>query len=230
MIQNITLGDVSVEIELPDICPNCGLGITAKFLTYHSATEIPYVGVIFECPACKKIGFAEYELVLRREYSYFTGTTIDSKDIFVNTVAVYPTRIIKSLLPESIKNFYPEFYEIYNQAHIAEQNNLHKIIGMAYRKALENLVKTYLIETFPDEQDDILSESLGKSIGRITYPKIQVLAKAASWIGNDETHMVKKNPDWEVKDMKGFILALCHLILAEKVADNAVDMITASSG
>lgn len=41
--------------------------------------------------------------------------------------------------------------------------------------------------------------------------------------------MVKKNPDWEVKDMKGFILALCHLILAEKVADSAVNMITASN-
>ena len=229
MIQNITLGNISVEIELPDICPSCVLGITPRLLTYHLASERSYLGVIFECPICKTIGFANFVLFTEETSAWVADLKGNNDKVFSRRIAVYPKTVQPPAIPETIKNYYPEFYEIYNQAHIAEQNNLHKIIGMAYRKSLENLVKNYLIETFPNEQENILKESLGRSIARISYPKIQSLARAASWIGNDETHMVKKNSDWKVKDMKDFILALCHLILAEKVVDSATNMLTAGS-
>ena len=88
-------------------------------------------------------------------------------------------------------------------------------------KELEILVKNYLTEREPCDMQAILNESLGKSIARIEYPRIKALAKIAAWIGNDETRTVKKNPDLSVPDMKNFILALCHLILAEKVGDEA---------
>lgn len=98
---------------------------------------------------------------------------------------------------------------------------------MAYRKALEELVKTYVTENYPAEAQTIAAESLGKSISRIEYPRIKALAKVAAWIGNDETHLVKKNPDLSVADMKNFIVALSHLLVAERVGNEAVALITA---
>ena len=229
MLKILPINDFRTEFDLPDICPNCGLGIIPTFLGYSHATSAPYVGIIFECPSCKKIGFANFFLYTEKTSAWVADLKNGDDENFSKCIAVYPEKIYTPTIPKAMKNYYPEFYEVYSQAHIAEQKNLDKITGMAYRKALENLVKNYLLETFPDKHDEILDESLGKSISRITYPKIQSLARAASWIGNDETHMVKKNPDWEVKDMKGFILALCHLILAEKVANSAVNMITVST-
>ena len=97
---------------------------------------------------------------------------------------------------------------------------------MAYRKALEILVKQYLIQQTPNEKDNILSEALSHSIARISSSKIQSLAKAISWIGNDQTHMIQKHPDYNVPEMKRFMLALCHLIIAEHIADEAIDFIS----
>lgn len=97
---------------------------------------------------------------------------------------------------------------------------------MAYRKALEILVKQYLIEQTPNEKDKILNEALGRSIERISSTKIQSLAKAISWIGNDQTHMVQKHPDYNIPEMKRFMLALCHLIIAEHIADDAASFVS----
>lgn len=228
MIKMIQFTDTSVEFDLPDICPHCGLGIVPNFLGYAHSYERPYVGVIFGCPSCKKISFASYELSVKNSSAWTADLNNDGNPIISSRIGIYPQRIYSPKIPDEIKNYYQEFFEIYTQAHIAEQNNLHQITGMAYRKALENLVKNYLIEKFPSLQSEILNEPLGKSISRIEYPNIQSLARAASWIGNDETHIVKKNSDWKVSDMKGFILALCHLILAEKVSFSAFNMVTSN--
>lgn len=121
---------------------------------------------------------------------------------------------------------YPYFFQIYEQAAEAESHGLDKISGMAYRKALEILVKQYLIKQTPDEENAILNETLGKNINRISFEKIRVLAKAISWIGNDQTHAVQKHPDYNVPEMKRFMLALCHLISAEYVADEAAGFVS----
>lgn len=163
-------------------------------------------------PSCKKLFFCKFQL-------YFEDITEQLKSY---DRKIYPNCKILIPLPKEIATYYPKFYEIYSQSAKAENYNLNEITGMAYRKALENLVKTYLAEMYPDEISDILNEPLGKSISRISYPKIQSLARAISWIGNDQTHMIQKNLNYNINDMKAFILALCHLILAEKEADKAL--------
>nr|WP_054756717.1 hypothetical protein [Liquorilactobacillus satsumensis] len=52
-------------------------------------------------------------------------------------------------------------------------------------------------------------------------PRIQTLAKAAVWIGNDETHFVKIHSEKDLKDMKGFLSAAALYISAELKADEA---------
>lgn len=227
MIKSLQLADCTININVPDICPNCGIGIVPNILSWNKATETGEIGIIFECPACKRIAFSTF-VIPRSKNTSWTGINSDY-EIETIRIAVYPLLINSPPIPKDIKEYFPDFYEIYTQADIAEQCNLHKIIGMAYRKALELLVKGYLVMNNPSDEENILAESLGKSIARIPYPKIQALAKAASWIGNDETHTVKKNPDWKVEHMKKFILSLCNLILAEKASDEAINMINSCS-
>lgn len=224
MIKAISLrgsqGEVDVELDLPDVCPHCGIAMRPEFVSYGLSPASSEVGVIFYCPSCKEIGFSAFRLFTKGVSSWVADFANPKEEVIAERIAVYPSKRKLPPIPKEIKAYYPDFYEIYAQANYAEQINLNKIVGMAYRKALENIVKTHLIETYPTNKEEILKEPLGKSIARIEYSRIQKLAKAASWIGNDETHMVKKNEEWNVADMKKFMLALCHLILSEKVSDS----------
>lgn len=171
--------------------------------------------VILSCPICKKLFFSVYSI--HREY--------DNK-LYSSNIAVHPYQQSKPQIPREIKQYYPYFFQIYEQAAIAEKHGLNKITGMAYRKALEVLVKQYMINQFPDDENNILNEPLGHPIARISSAKIHSLAKAISWIGNDQTHMVQKHPDYNVPEMKRFMLALCHLVIAEHIADDAASFIS----
>ena len=51
----------------------------------------------------------------------------------------------KKIFSDTIKGVSSSFEEIYNQAYCAEQLSLNQICGTGYRKALEFLIKEYLI-------------------------------------------------------------------------------------
>ena len=212
-----------IDFELPNICPNCGTGMRPTYSTCTVFEETPEIGITFLCPECRKLSFVVFTIMVQKPSVWVADLSPEDK-IFSKRVALYPTKYIKPQIPDDMKKYFPDFYEIYAQANIAENRNLHQITGMAYRKALEYLVKQYLIEKKPDEKSKILVETLGQSISRLDYPIIKNLARAASWIGNDETHIIRKYPDKDINDMKRFINSLCHLILAEKVAEEAEQM------
>lgn len=69
---------------------------------------------------------------------------------------------------------------------------------------------------------------LGKVIDKYLndFPKLQNLAKAASWIGNDETHYIRRHDDKDIRDMKQFIKSASHFIVANYDADLAEDFIS----
>ena len=73
---------------------------------------------------------------------------------------------------------------------------------MGYRKALEFFVKEYVTKNLYNgkEKDSILSEPLGETIERLENPLLQSISKASSWLGNDQTHMVQKHPEYGVDD------------------------------
>ena len=58
----------------------------------------------------------------------------------------------------------PTFCEIYNQSYSAEQLGLDQISGVGYRKALEFLIKDYLISLNPENEETIKKKSLGNCI------------------------------------------------------------------
>ena len=116
-----------------------------------------------------------------------------------NYILVQPNAVPKvRTFSEIINSISSNFTEIYNQAFHAVQTSLHQICGVGYRKALEFLIKDYLISKETDEQviEGIKKKFLSNCIQEnVQNENIKSVAKRAVWIGNDETHYIRKWAD-----------------------------------
>src|SRR5690606_5384417 len=121
----------------------------------------------------------------------------------------------------SIEEISPSFVQIYNESYSAEQQGLIEICGVGFRKALEFLIKDYSILNNPSEEDKILKMRLANCIkDYVSDERIKKVAKRAVWLGNDETHYVRK---WETKnlqDLKKLIELTVHWIEMEKLTES----------
>ena len=128
---------------------------------------------------------------------------------------------------ESIENLSPTFCDIYNQSSSAETYNLNQIAGMGYRKALEFLIKDYCIYRHNNDEQKIKSMFLSQVIEKyVDSDKIKNLSKVSAWLGNDETHYVKKFDDKDINDLKKFINATVYFISYDLVSDTADDLVS----
>ena len=83
---------------------------------------------------------------------------------------------------------------------------------MGYRKALEFLIKDYA-KYLGVGKEDVEKSSLSECINNfIDEPRIKAAALASAWIGNDETHYVKKYEDKNLSDLKEFIECVVYYI------------------
>ncbi|EOS8006309.1 DUF4145 domain-containing protein, partial [Enterococcus hirae] len=130
---------------------------------------------------------------------------------------------IKVDLPENIEKVSPTFVSIYTQATKAASEKLDQIAGVGYRKSLEFLIKDYAILNNPEDKEKIEKMPLGTVIEKYLtdFPKLQKLAKAATWLGNDETHYVRKHTNKDIRDMIAFIKSASQFIAADYDADIA---------
>lgn len=77
---------------------------------------------------------------------------------------------------------------------------------MGYRKSLEFLIKDYCSYKFPSDIAKIQSMLLGQCINEyIDDDQIKKLSKVSVWIGNDETHYIRKFEDKDINNLKRFI-------------------------
>jgi len=108
--------------------------------------------------------------------------------------------------PELITKISPNYVKIYNQAFIGEENSLIDICGAGYRRALEFLVKDYIIYKKYGTEEEIQNKLLARCISEhIKDEDIKDMAKRAAWIGNDETHYFRIWKDKDLKDLKNLI-------------------------
>ena len=127
--------------------------------------------------------------------------------------------------PQQLKQLSPQFVKIYNQAELAENTGLTEICGIGYRKALEFLIKDYAIHKKPDASEEIKNKPLVKCIEQyIDSNSIITLAKRSAWIGNDETHYVRKHEELDFTDMKTFIEAAQYFISMDLVVEKAASI------
>ncbi len=206
--------------ETVDKCPICNSSIApvGKSKFFNSDSKMYFF--MFECPACNK-GFITH-------YNYTNERKIKN-DISYNMLKLvnsYPKVPELHQFDENIKKLSSNFCEIFNQAYVAEQMNLNEIAGIGYRKALEFLIKDYCIDKNKEQEEKIKKEPLSQVITNyILSDKIRNLAKASIWIGNDETHYVRKYEDKDIKDLKRFISATVAYITYELIADSAQEFV-----
>ena len=109
----------------------------------------------------------------------------------------------------------------------AEVDGYDTLVGIGLRKSLEFIIKDFLIQKFPEKADEIKKKLLGQVIiDYIDDPILQKLAQATSWIGNDETHYVRRHTDKDLQDLKKFLNATIRYIeyqLTIMDAQNLVD-------
>lgn len=206
--------------ETVNKCPICNSSIAPveKSKFFNSDSKMYFF--MFECPACNK-GFITH-------YNYTNERKIKNNISYnmLKLVNSYPKVPELHQFDENIKKLSSNFCEIFNQAYVAEQMNLNEIAGIGYRKALEFLIKDYCIDKNKEQEEKIKKEPLSQVITNyILSDKIRNLAKASIWIGNDETHYVRKYDDKDIKDLKRFISATVAYITYELIADSAQEFV-----
>ena len=133
---------------------------------------------------------------------------ISSTKYYISTELLYsaPSHFEKQNFPECISNLSPSFVKIYNQSLEAEHHNLDEIAGIGYRKALEFLIKDFLIFHEHKEMSKVNPTALGNCINTmIDNPQLKIAASRATWLGNDQTHYEQKYTDKDINDLKRLI-------------------------
>jgi hypothetical protein len=160
---------------------------------------------IMICPNddCSRAFIAYYTIYLNNKDTTFTGRTS------IGT-------LVSKSFSESIKVISPQFVIIYNQAYASEQQGLFEICGVGYRKALEFLIKDYTISKNEEAKEKIEKAPLAEVIKKyVDDSKIKSVATRAVWLGNDETHYLRKWEGRDLQDLKRLIDLTVHWIEME---------------
>ncbi len=195
----ISIGGVVVGRDRePDTCPLCHHAISPKehvsTVTGPPSAEDRLLECVFQCPRreCGQLFIARY-----RRFRRFDGVRISFGEF--EMVELVPTNPKPAGIPKEVGEISPNFVTIYEQAIAAESYGLDQIAGAGYRKSLEFLVKDYCILKQPGAAEEIKKSWLGQCIGSwVEDAKVKGCAKRAAWLGNDETHYLRK---WESKDI-----------------------------
>ncbi len=202
--------------QVPDSCPFCHHAID-PIIQFGYCNTVRWqtekcLQVIYRCTKkdCDNLFIAYY----RSEGGNCDGFIFSS---------IRPMDKSGRIFTETVSRISPSFCTIYNQSLSAEQDGLKEICGVGYRKAIEFLVKDYLISKYPDQEESVKKKSLGNCIkDDIVNDNIKAMAKRATWLGNDETHYLRKWEGKELDDLKRLIDATLYWIEMEKLTEDTV--------
>lgn len=202
--------------RVPDECPVCHRSCLPtkwgdELFIYKEDKTI--LEIVFKCPhrKCSQLFIVLYAsaqpITPREVTTFYLGAYIPSSP--------KPKRFSAQVCQASTL-----FPEIYNQAAEAERCKLHHICGPGYRKALEFLVKDYLINVKRVDRDAVENSFLGTCIrDNLSESNVAKSAERAAWLGNDETHYVRKWTDKDIADLKTLIILTVRWIETEMLTD-----------
>lgn len=206
-------GEYNGQINEPSVCPLCKHSIKpveATCYPFKDEDDNHFVSLLYLCKHCYK--------------AFVTFYSVSTNGRSFNSELIYsePNKYVEKLFDDRIKNLSPQFNKIYNQALAAETYALDEIAGIGYRKAVEFLVKDYIIYFDPEKEENVKSKLLMNCIrDDIADNTLLLLASRSVWIGNDETHYVKRHEDKDINDLKKFIEAMVNYINIMLIAKEA---------
>ncbi len=207
--------DILCSVEFSPTCPQCGVSLIPDVLygvqLPADDEENDTVFLLNYCPSCGECFISRHVF----DIEYGAGYLFDSAS---------PQTARPKDWGKIIDDISPSFVEIYNQATTAEAMELDQIAGVGYRKALEFLIKDYLISQTQDSRkvNAIKNKFLGKCITEdIDNPQLKTVASRAAWLGNDQTHYEQRFDDRDISDLKRMIRLTVHWISLIKETEEA---------
>lgn len=189
--------------SISDMCPNCKRPTNPDLVgsSYHKLdnTDVS-LSATFRCLGCRHFWVEEF--LLRRDLT---------NEEIISHVIVKPNLPSDIPISDDVETVSPIGKQIYVQALKAEHEQLDHIAGIGYRKALEFFVKDFSIVTNPDDEDKIIKMSLKQVIEKyIKDEDLKTFALASAYIGNDEGHYYRNNPDKDFTDLKNYLHGVIH--------------------
>jgi hypothetical protein len=202
-------GGNNVEYEFsPDVCPICHHAIHPQVLQSTLNGNPSSVGTLleiaFKCThrTCQSMFIGQYERGQIQPGGIKVGVFYLKQSV--------PQKYLAPKIAQEVQEISISFKNIYEQACAAEAFQLNEIAGVGYRKALEFLIKDYCIHKKPESEEKIKSALLGTVINNyVEDVNLKACAQRAAWLGNDETHYVRKWEDKDIKDLKILIELSC---------------------
>lgn len=221
-IKNISsTASTRMEFEVPDICPWCSVKISptieaeTKYDTRFGNRD-DIISLVMKCPSCKNHFIESYNV------SFVNESAVNEVSLLLDK----PIPKSDFQYPPEIDDISEEFSSIINQSRQAEGMRLSHLAGIGYRKAIEFLIKDYLINHKKQDSETISKKLLGKCIELLDDSRLKSLAKAATWIGNDETHYTRRHNSHDIEDMKKFLHSITLFISYELSIVDAEEFIS----
>ncbi|MBI3303792.1 MAG: DUF4145 domain-containing protein [Deltaproteobacteria bacterium] len=205
---------------LPDACPLCHRHVVPQQFSISARGDGPEdpVEIVYRCTNhnCQR-----YFIGIFTHLSNPSGPEIRTDRKHFRLAKLTPTEPQKPLVPDLVITVSPSFTQAYQQAVAADAFGLDQLAGVGLRKALEFLVKDFAIRSYPDKKESILSSALALCISQyIVDENVKQCAKRAAWLGNDETHYVRRWEDRDINDLKILIRLVVNwvenVLLTEK--------------
>lgn len=203
------------DVELASSCPICGVALSPDILfgelIEYDDEEENKVFILNFCPKCDECFISRHVFDVESGEGYLFSSSA-------------PQKPLRNDWGKIISDVSPNFVEIYNQSVSAEATGLDQIAGVGYRKALEFLIKDYLISQTTDGSTikAIKNKMLGKCINEyIDNPQLKIVASRAAWLGNDQTHYEQRFNDRDISDLKRMIRLSVHWISLIKETEEA---------
>lgn len=202
----------AIEIPIPNsiTCSHCNIPhekLEPERSFYNNDSDITDVCLecpeisflIYRCPECQKVFYVHINCKKREIISY------------------YPPLIEHHEFPPNIHEKFSRFTDMYKEAETAEHSGLTLICGAGYRRAFEFLIREYLI-SFVENKDKIAELPLAQCIKKLPtdenndFYNTRKYAKVSAWLGNDQVHYTSLHPDFDLKDLKSFIIQTANCI------------------
>lgn len=202
--RNITVQNHSYLVDVPDACPICHRHSEIQVVTVDVTEQGEQVQAIFRCGyiGCK---------------SYFIGYYGPPGQSAL--IAIKPVKPQVTQFPEAVQKLSPTYIQVFVEAEEASQLGLSQIAGPGYRKAFEFLIKDYAKTLAPGKDAEIEAKFAGVVVrDYIADARIQAVAKRCLWLGNDETHYLRKWTEHDIKDLVTLIRLTANWIEIEHLS------------
>ncbi len=207
--RNIVVNNHHYQVDVPDACPVCHHFSEIQVVSADFIDNKDGIQAIFRC------GFSGCRQHFLGYYDKVPTTGI---------VAVRPTKPRTEEFPDCVANLSPTFVQVFKESAEAFHLGLRQIAGPGYRKAFEFLIKDYAKSKSQQNAQEIEGMFSGNVVAQfISDVRIQAVAKRCLWLGNDETHYMRKWTDHDINDLVTLIKLTTSWIEIEQLSQSYME-------